>query len=55
MYCENNFCVYCSELRCVLDNISINISGMCTECILINIEDSILNIKKKEMLSDFQK
>lgn len=45
MNCENNFCIYCDEGKCILQNISINNIGMCDECILINLNDEILKEK----------
>ncbi len=55
MRCENNFCVYCSQMQCTLDCISINNIGLCEECILINIDDEIINVQKKKMFIEYEK
>lgn len=55
MKCENNFCIYQSEGKCILDKISMNNLGMCTECIYPDINKNILNQAKSKLLIDYQK
>ena len=54
MECENSFCIYQSQGKCLLDNISIDISGMCTECIYPDIDEKILNKAKSKLLKKYE-
>lgn len=54
MNCENNFCIYQNKDKCILDEISIDSSGMCTECIYPNIDEKILNQAKLKLLKKYE-
>ena len=43
MKCENFFCIYQENDECILDEISIDITGACGSCIYIDIPISDLN------------
>lgn len=47
--CENEFCIYQENGKCILDVIELDISGMCQSCIYINISQEELNKKKKKL------
>ena len=53
MNCENSFCIYQSEDKCTLDEISINNLGMCTECIYPTIDEEVLNQAKLKQLKKY--
>ncbi len=55
MNCENNFCIYQSKGKCILDKVSIDSLGMCTECIYPDIDEKILNQAKSKLLKDYEK
>lgn len=59
MNCENEFCVYCKDGQCILEEICLDSTGSCMECIHISLEEEILNEKKQKFLertkSDFEK
>ena len=55
MKCENIFCIYQSDGRCTLGEISMDILGMCTECIYPNIDEEILHQAKLKLLKEYQK
>ena len=42
MQCENLFCIYWAENECVLDDITLDIKGICQSCIYVNIQESDL-------------
>lgn len=44
--CENEFCVYEEDGKCTLDEITLDISGACSDCIYINIDEQTLKILK---------
>ena len=52
MKCENNYCIYQYEDKCILDEISIDSLGMCTECIYPDIDEKTLNEAKTKNLKD---
>lgn len=54
MLCENNFCIYWSKNNCILNNIEIDISGVCKSCIYLNIEEEILNNYRKNSLKNIE-
>lgn len=55
MYCENKFCIYQNNNKCIDDNIELDISGLCQSCILINIDDELLEKLKKKTLESLEK
>ena len=54
MRCENLFCIYFNENFCTLDEITLNIQGICTNCILVNVEESILKTQRENLVSKFE-
>ena len=49
MRCENCFCIYQENGKCVLDEINIDITGQCDSCIYVDIPKSDLeNIKNTQ-------
>lgn len=50
MECENNLCIYCKKRRCILDSISLDAVGMCSDCVVINIDSVILEKAKADLL-----
>ena len=55
MKCENSFCIYQTNGKCILDTVEINSFGMCTECIYPDIDEKTLNQAKKKLLNFFEK
>ncbi len=54
--CENMFCIYQNDNRCVLDDIDLDIQGSCMDCIYVNIDKKLLDElkeKSKEGLQTF--
>lgn len=52
--CENEFCIYQENGKCILDVIELDISGMCQSCIYINISQEELNKKKKKLREELE-
>lgn len=52
LFCENDFCIYQKNGRCILESINLNTLGLCTACIHINIEEKTLNHLKEIHLKD---
>lgn len=48
--CENTFCIYQEDGTCLLEHISLDEGGRCTECTLINLEKETLEKAKKKTL-----
>lgn len=48
MMCENEYCIYQKNRACMLDIISIDEFGKCSECIIPNIPNDFLEELKRE-------
>ena len=48
MNCENIFCIYELNGKCVLDNIELDIVGQCKECIYLSLSEKELKKLKKQ-------
>lgn len=48
--CENGFCVYQKEGKCILENVQLDIQGNCIDCICIDIEENVLDDLKEKLL-----
>ena len=50
MNCENIFCIYQRENRCVLEKINLDILGVCTDCIYVNVgKEKLKELKEKQL------
>ncbi len=47
MNCENQLCIYFKNKKCILEEIHINKLSMCSECIIVNLDDYTLE-KERE-------
>ncbi len=54
MKCENIFCIYWKNNKCILDKITLDIKGVCQECIYINISENKLKRKRNEILYKYK-
>ena len=50
MECENSLCIYESDRKCILEKISVNMLGICDDCIYPSIDDEVLNSLKEKTL-----
>ena len=50
MECENSFCIYERDRKCILEKISVNMLGICDDCIYPSIDDEVLNSLKEKTL-----
>ena len=51
MRCENGLCLYYDKGKCILDEISVDSLGMCAECMLVSIDEKIIEEKRREQLN----
>jgi len=54
MTCEFDLCIYYSDGLCTVDEISINSLGMCDACVAVNIPESYLRKKRREVLERYE-
>ena len=54
MKCENYFCIYEKDGNCTLDEISVNISGGCDDCIYPSLDNDYLEWQKEKLLKKFE-
>ena len=55
MTCENVFCIYQRDNKCILEKIDLDITGVCTDCIYVDIEQKTLNKFKEKQLQNIEK
>ena len=55
MKCENCFCIYQSKGECDLEEIEIDSSGMCSDCIYPQIDEKTLKDAKLKLLINYEK
>ena len=55
MNCENKFCIYQNEGKCILNKVDIDSLGMCADCIQPDIDEKVLNQAKLKLLREYQK
>lgn len=53
MKCENNFCIYWNSDRCLLYEISLDVTGHCLECIYVELIENDLEKHRKRMRTDY--
>ena len=51
MNCANIYCLYNKGFACTLDGINVDSKGMCDECVLVKIDDAILESEKERQLN----
>lgn len=47
MKCEFDLCVYNQDSNCTLDEISINQLGMCEDCMIVELDENMLEQEKQ--------
>lgn len=50
MECENSLCIYERDRKRILEKISVNMFGICDDCIYLSIDDEVLNSLKEKTL-----
>ena len=55
MTCENIFCIYQRNNECILEEISLDIMGICDNCIYVDIDTKMLNELKENQLRNIEK
>lgn len=55
MKCENKFCIYWSKDTCILDNVTLDCMGLCSDCIQVNIEDHLLEKYRERLLEELER
>lgn len=55
MNCENIFCIYQRNNKCVLEKINLDITGACTDCIYVDIGQKELREFKETQLRNIER
>lgn len=53
MNCEFYLCIYNYANQCILNEIEINVYGMCDSCVLIDIPESVIDELKQNKLDNY--
>ena len=51
MICENDYCIYWEDNRCILDEIYVNKIGLCESCIYVSIPGEKFKKMREEQLA----
>lgn len=54
MLCENHFCIYQAEGKCILQEIQLDSAGVCTNCIYPVLNEEYLKQEKLRLLQKYQ-
>ena len=54
MSCAYDYCLYNNNLKCMLEEITIDSLGHCDDCIIVKIDLDILEYEKERQLSRFR-
>lgn len=54
MKCENSLCIYERDKKCILDEISVNMLGICDDCIYPTVDSSLLEKLKDKTLKNLE-
>ena len=55
LFCDNTFCIYWENQHCLLDSISLDDTGSCSDCICISFPEDNLEQKRLEMREQLDK
>ena len=53
--CENRLCIYWLDGTCTLRRIRLDEQGRCTNCIYVDVEESVLRAERKRLLSVYRR
>ena len=54
MKCENAYCIYNRGFECLLDEVSIDSLGLCSDCITVSLDKKYLEAEKERQLRDVE-
>ena len=52
--CENEFCIYQKDGNCVLNQIDLDITGTCVNCIYVDLSEETLSELKANQLKNIE-
>ncbi|MCL2566341.1 MAG: hypothetical protein FWE24_11150 [Defluviitaleaceae bacterium] len=55
MNCANIYCIYNRRFECILDEINLDSIGMCDDCIMVNLDEYLLEAEKERQFLEFEK
>ena len=53
LVCENEFCIYWAANTCTLNAITLDRMGICSNCIYVSVEESVLKEYREKLLKKF--
>jgi len=51
LFCDNEFCIYQKQGKCILESVHLDIQGNCADCIYVRIKEDTLNHLKDKLLN----
>ncbi len=50
VFCENSYCIYWRHGVCTLDEVKLGTLGQCDSCILVDIDEEVVERKRNESI-----
>lgn len=50
MICENEICIFNKEGKCTLDTISLDAIGLCEDCVIVELDEALIEKEKERQL-----
>jgi hypothetical protein len=50
--CDNDYCIYNKKQQCILDEVGIDAIGMCDSCIILSLDEELLDAEKTRQLRE---
>ena len=54
VFCEKSYCIYWLHGVCTLDEVTLGTLGQCNSCILVDIDEDIIERAKKKRIQIFE-
>lgn len=55
MYCKNEFCIYQKKGSCLLTEVTLDINGMCEDCLYVDFDPAALERSKKKLREELER
>ena len=52
MLCENYLCRYWDNDKCILENVSLDVLGVCKDCIYVKVDRDTIDVLRKRELEE---
>jgi len=54
MNCANDYCIYNKDYQCSLNEINIDSTGRCDDCIMVKFDEEVVRAQKEAQLAQIE-